>query len=69
MEDGRWDEKSHDIKIVFLWLWAKSSPLKKKKSQSEEKAILLKLILYCVPISKGHKFTLSIYTFPMEKLT
>lgn len=31
MEDGRWDEKSHDIKIVFLWLWAKSSPLKKKK--------------------------------------
>lgn len=59
--------KSHDVKIVFLWLWAKSSSF--KKSQSEQKDILLKLILYCVPISKGHKFTLSIYTFPMEKLT
>ena len=31
MEDGRWDENSHDIKIVFLWLQAKSSSLKKKK--------------------------------------
>lgn len=60
--------KSHDVKIVFLWLWAKSSSLK-KKSQSEQKDILLKLILYCVPISKGHKFTLSIDIFPMEKLT
>lgn len=36
MEDGRWDEKSHDIKIVFLWLQAKSKKIIKKKGQSEE---------------------------------
>lgn len=46
--------KSHDVKIVFLDSGQNLVHL--KKSQSEQKDILLKLILYCVPISKGHKF-------------
>ena len=35
MEDGRWDEKSYDIKIIFLWLQAKSKKIFKKKKKKK----------------------------------